>query len=127
MNNGRVAISVTVTGRGNIRQKINKKGAEVLAVATAQGRCDIGLLLEKLAKRSVQQLLVEGGVEVITSFLKCNLADEVVIYIAPKALGPKGTVAISPPMADLTKSTGLHHADSKRLGDNIRLSGLLQN
>ena len=107
-------------------EEINKKDAEVLTVPTAQGRCDIGLLLDELAKRGVQQLLVEGGSEVITSFLESNLADEVIIYIAPKALGPKGTAQISPPMADLTKVTGLHHANSERLGDDIRLSGLLR-
>ena len=104
-------------------EKINRKGAEVLTVATAQGRCDIDLLLDELAKRGVQQLLVEGGPEVITSFLKRKLADEFVIYIAPKALGQNGTAEISQPMADLAKAVGLHNTESKRLGDDIRLSG----
>ncbi|MBA7639049.1 hypothetical protein ES703_46705 [subsurface metagenome] len=105
-------------------EKITLKGAEVLAVPTTQGRCDINSLLDELSKRGIAQLLVEGGPSIITSFLKQRLVDEVCIYIAPKILGARGSVNITEPMAELTETVGLHYVDIERFGDDVRLRGL---
>ena len=105
-------------------EKISRKGAEVLAVPTAQGRCDIGFLLNELSKRGIAQLLVEGGPTVIASFLKERLADEIYVYIAPKIIGQQGAVDITESMAELTEAVDLHHVDIKHFGDDVRLSGL---
>lgn len=105
-------------------EKITLKGAEVLAVPTTQGRCDINSLLDELSKRGIAQLLVEGGPTVIASFLKQRLVDEVCIYIAPKILGGSGNVNITESMAKLTEAVGLHYVDIKRFGDDVRLTGI---
>ena len=105
-------------------EKITLKGAEVLAVPTTQGRCDINSLLDELSNRGIAQLLVEGGPTVIASFLKQRLVDEVCIYIAPKILGGSGNVNITESMAELTKAVGLHYVDIKRFGDDVRLTGI---
>jgi len=105
-------------------EKITLKGAEVLAVPTTQDRCDINSLLDELSNRGIAQLLVEGGPSVITSFLKECLADEIVVYIAPKILGARGSVNITESMAELTEVVGLHYVDIKRFGDDVRLRGL---
>ncbi|MDT8302952.1 MAG: bifunctional diaminohydroxyphosphoribosylaminopyrimidine deaminase/5-amino-6-(5-phosphoribosylamino)uracil reductase RibD, partial [Sedimentisphaerales bacterium] len=107
-----------------IAEKITKKGAEILTYEVKQGRSNLHFLLDELSKRDIAQLLVEGGPRVLTSFLKEGLADEVVIYIAPKILGNQGTADITGPMAELTKTVGLRHIDIKRFGDDIRMSGL---
>ena len=78
-----------------------------------------------MSKRGIAQLLVEGGPTVITSFLKERLADEIIVYIAPKILGGSGSANITGPMAQLTKSLDLHHVDIKRLGDDVRLTAIL--
>jgi len=107
-----------------IAEKITKKGAEVLAYPDTQGRSNLYFLLDELSKRGVAQLLVEGGPRVLTSFLKEGLADEIVVYLAPKILGAQGSIDITGPMAELTQAIGLHHVDIKRFGDDIRLTGL---
>lgn len=101
---------------------ITGKGAELLPVPTTQGRCALNSLLDQLSERSVQQLLVEGGQEVIASFLKQNLADEVVVYIAPKILNRHGDADISESIAELTDSLDLHHVEIKHFGNDIRLT-----
>ena len=90
------------------------------------GRCDIGFLLDELAGRGVSQLLVEGGGRVLSSFLKLGLADEVLVYIAAKILGGRGSVDISGSMAELAEGVDLHHVDIKRFGDDVRVRGLLR-
>ncbi|MCJ7728880.1 MAG: dihydrofolate reductase family protein, partial [Sedimentisphaerales bacterium] len=59
------------------------------------------------------------------SFLKQGLADEICVYIAPKILGSQGNVNITEPMAELSEAVGLHSVDTKRFGDDIRITGLL--
>jgi diaminohydroxyphosphoribosylaminopyrimidine deaminase/5-amino-6-(5-phosphoribosylamino)uracil reductase len=103
---------------------ITKKGAEVLACPNTEGQSNLHFVLDELSKRGVAQLLVEGGPTVISSFLKENLADEICVYISPKILGGCGSVDISKPMAELTTGFGLYHVDIKRLGDDVRITGL---
>jgi len=106
-----------------IVDKITKKGAEVLA-CPQEGRSNLNFLLEELAKRDMAQLLVEGGPTVMTSFLKEELGDQIVVYITPKILGGSGSVPITEAMAQLTEAVGLYHVEIERFGDDIRLTGL---
>ena len=107
-----------------IAAKITKKGAELLTYPDTHGRSNLYFLLDELSKRGIAQLLVEGGPRVLTSFLKENLADQIVVYIAPKILAAEGSVDITGPMAQLTQAIGLHHVDIKHFGDDVRLIGL---
>ncbi len=115
----------TIRANPELAEKITKKGAEVLAYPDMEGRSNLQFLLDELSKRGIAHLLVEGGPRVLTSFLKEGLADEIVIYIAPRILGAQGSVDITGPMAELTQAIGLHHVDIKRFGDDVRLRGLI--
>lgn len=48
------------------------------------------LILNDLAKRCVQKLLIEGGAKTASWFLKENLVDQIRLAIAPHFLGKKG-------------------------------------
>jgi len=107
-----------------IAAKITKKGAELLTYPDTHGRSNLHFLLDELSKRGIAQLLVEGGPTTLTSFLKENLADQIVVYIAPKILAAQGSVDITGPMAQLTQAIGLHYVDIEHFGDDVRLTGL---
>ncbi len=63
-------------------------GAEVLVLdRDVDGRVSLGALLEVLGKRDVQGVLVEGGARLAWSFLRDDLVDRIVLYLAPKVLG----------------------------------------
>jgi diaminohydroxyphosphoribosylaminopyrimidine deaminase/5-amino-6-(5-phosphoribosylamino)uracil reductase len=63
-------------------------GAEVLIIdRDADGRVSLPALLDVLGKRDVQGLLVEGGARLAWSFLRDDLVDRIVLYLAPKILG----------------------------------------
>jgi len=116
----------TLRTNPEIVAQITKKGAEVLAYPDTQGRSNLYFLLDELSKRGIGHLLVEGGPRVLTSFLKEQLADEIVVYIAPRILGAQGSVDITGPMAELTQAVGLHYVDIERFGDDVRLTGLTE-
>jgi GTP cyclohydrolase II len=55
--------------------------------AAPDGRVPLGSLLDELSRRSISSLMVEGGAQVITSFLSQNLVDWVLITLAPRFVG----------------------------------------
>ncbi|MCX5837339.1 MAG: RibD family protein [Deltaproteobacteria bacterium] len=70
------------------RQLLQQKGIEVLEIGeNPAGRVDLRELLTLLGKREISSLLVEGGAAVATSFLKENLADRLIVILAPKIVG----------------------------------------
>lgn len=84
-------------------------GIEILIINNDnKKRVDLKELLIELGKKEISSVLVEGGSEIITSFLKEKIADRLVIIIAPKIMGT-GTPAVG----DL----GI-----KRMDDLIKLS-----
>ncbi len=105
-------------------QAIRQKGAEILGYPDTGGRSNLHFLLEQLAQRGCQQLLVEGGAKVIGSFIKENLADEIVVYIAPKLLGGGRAVNIAESIAETTEGLELHNIEARQIGTDVRLSGL---
>ncbi|MDD5011116.1 MAG: bifunctional diaminohydroxyphosphoribosylaminopyrimidine deaminase/5-amino-6-(5-phosphoribosylamino)uracil reductase RibD [Phycisphaerae bacterium] len=95
-------------------------------VCVLNGR-NLNDVLIKLGKRNIQQVLVEGGQKVITSFLKQNLADEIIVYTSNEKLGSKGKVKSSPIMRKFYNRLKKHHRDKKSFGKDIRLAGVKTN
>jgi diaminohydroxyphosphoribosylaminopyrimidine deaminase/5-amino-6-(5-phosphoribosylamino)uracil reductase len=93
--NSHLTIIATTTGAPTVKiTAIKKLGVEVwVARKERDGRVSLRDLLKKLGKREIVSVLVEGGSEVITSLLKANLVDKMIIPIAPKIIG-KGLEAI---------------------------------
>jgi len=63
-------------------------GARVLRLpAEADGRVSLIMLLNRLGALGINSLMVEGGAQVITSFLAARLVDRLVLTIAPVIVG----------------------------------------
>jgi diaminohydroxyphosphoribosylaminopyrimidine deaminase/5-amino-6-(5-phosphoribosylamino)uracil reductase len=103
---------------------LRRKGAEVVKIQADAGKCNIKAVLEKLAERNVQQILVEGGKEVITSFLKQKLADEIIIYISYEKLAEKGKVKTSREMKKTYHYVKNNYYEKRRFNTDICLKGL---
>lgn len=68
----------------NRRAALEAAGATIWVMpVNADGRVKLDALLDKLGKVGVNSLMVEGGSQVISSFLRERLADRAVITIAP--------------------------------------------
>jgi len=99
---------------------LKKMGIEVLTVPPDNvGKVDLEKLLKTLGEREISSLLVEGGGAVITSFLRLNLVDKLVVIIAPKILG-KGTDSVGDlNITDLNKAFKLTFDKVYRSGEDI--------
>jgi diaminohydroxyphosphoribosylaminopyrimidine deaminase/5-amino-6-(5-phosphoribosylamino)uracil reductase len=75
-------------------KRIAATGAEIITVkADKKGQVDLKILFKVLAAKNISSILIEGGAQIITSVLKNNLANRIVIVIAPKIIG-KGIEAV---------------------------------
>lgn len=67
---------------------LSERGAEVLRLPEARaGGLDLTALMEALAARQVDSLLVEGGGATHAAFLAAGLADRALVFVAPKVAG----------------------------------------
>ena len=69
------------------RRRLEAAGVEVAEAAAAEGRVSLVSALDALAARGVASVMVEGGGEVLGSFLAGRLADQVALFRAPLLLG----------------------------------------
>lgn len=91
------------------------KTAKKWPVYIFNGR-NLNNVLARLGKMNVQQLLVEGGEKIITSFLKHKLADEIIVYTSNEKLAAAGKT----PTSRIMKAV---YNRLKKYGDRKNLNG----
>jgi diaminohydroxyphosphoribosylaminopyrimidine deaminase/5-amino-6-(5-phosphoribosylamino)uracil reductase len=72
------------------RDSIDTERIELMECPLSGGRIDLPFLLEGLKDRGINSLLVEGGGSVHAAFLETGLADEIMVFVAPKIIGGEG-------------------------------------
>ena len=93
----------------------------VVALPECDGRVNLPAMIADLARQNLHVLHVEAGSTLSGSFLRQGLVDEVLMYVAPKLLGP------GLPFAQLDKLTVLDNAISLEfvsvdlVGDDLRV------
>jgi diaminohydroxyphosphoribosylaminopyrimidine deaminase/5-amino-6-(5-phosphoribosylamino)uracil reductase len=81
-------VATTRQAKDERRRLFEAKGIEPICLGEDRaGRVDLRELLNHLGKREISSLLVEGGADLITSFLKERLADRLIVLLAPKIVG----------------------------------------
>lgn len=84
---------IIVTGNRNLSKvarikKLNSLGVSILFVdEDKKGNLKLLSVLKQLAKNQISSVLVEGGSEIYTSFIKEKLFDNILLFITPKILG----------------------------------------
>lgn len=104
---------------------MRERGAETLELPEKGEVVALEPLLDELGRRGIASLLVEGGGRVHWSFLSRGLADYLMVYLAPKAVG--GLAAPGPVAgAGLARMAEAWRAGPLRtttLGEDILLEG----
>ncbi len=96
-------------------------GARVFCLPAANGWVDLPTLLRKLGEMEVNSLMVEGGAQIITSFLSARLVDQLIITIAPLLVGG---LRVVDRLGNAQRGfPRLHHLIYQRLGEDLVLLG----
>jgi diaminohydroxyphosphoribosylaminopyrimidine deaminase/5-amino-6-(5-phosphoribosylamino)uracil reductase len=108
-------------------KRYESRGAEVwLIKEDRHHRVDLPSLLREMGRRSIHSVLVEGGSEIISAFLRGKLVDHLVVVTAPKILG-RGVNWFNPSGSyEFKKLTLLALHGFFRSGDDVILEAFLR-
>lgn len=98
-------------------------GAEIESVPRTGAGLDLAVILQRLAARNVNDVLVEAGPTLTAAFIAGDFADEIVAYVAPKVLGADARSAFAlPAPATLGAAREFEFVDVRQLGGDLRLT-----
>ncbi len=102
---------------------LKSEGVEVISIA--EGGRNLFGVLQELAKRDIQSVLVEGGAEVAGSFYDAKLIDKISLFIAPIVIGGKDApTAIGGNGAQvLASAMRLQNVEIKHHGEDLEVIG----
>ena len=114
---------LTASADPALRAALEAAGAEVARIATPQGTYDLGAVLAELARREVNELLVESGPRLAGAFIAAGLVDEFILYLAPHLLGHSAApLAMLPMLDDLGDRWEFRYVDVRQVGEDLRLT-----
>jgi diaminohydroxyphosphoribosylaminopyrimidine deaminase / 5-amino-6-(5-phosphoribosylamino)uracil reductase len=90
------------------RAALEEQGVEVADCDLAAGRIDLRAALRQLGARGLTRIFSEGGPRVGAELIAQGLADEMILFTAPKPLGRKGVEALSARARDTLADAALY-------------------
>lgn len=97
---------------------------EFLHLPNREGRVDLSKLLDILAERQCNEVLVEAGPRLAGQFLRKGLLDEIVVYMAPKLMGSLARPLFDLPFEKMSAAFSLKINDIRAVGQNWRITAV---
>jgi diaminohydroxyphosphoribosylaminopyrimidine deaminase/5-amino-6-(5-phosphoribosylamino)uracil reductase len=88
---------------------------------------DITVLLAELYARGVKHITVEGGPTVASAFVKANLVDEFVTYLAPQLIGGPGLAVRDLGVESMDQAVHLKFLETRALGADLYIRAARSN
>lgn len=88
-----------------------------------EDKIDLSELLSLLAKRGINDVLIESGAKLAGAFIEQNLVDELILFQAPKIMGGQGKSLVQlPSITSLSSAKELSIRDVTMVGPDIRIT-----
>ena len=122
-------VIIAAVKRNKAKEKrLKRKGASIFYTRPKESRVRLKELLKELNRLEIRSILVEGGAELIGSFLDQKLADKALVFIAPKIIG--GRRALSSVGGEgvrrLSQAICLENESYRKIGKDILIEGYLK-
>lgn len=97
-------------------------GVELIHLPGNNGRVNLPALMQLLAQRGINEVLLEAGQGLNGGFLEAGLIDEFIFYYAPKLMGDAGHAMFAmPELLDMRQVKNLKMIDARQVGQDLRL------
>jgi diaminohydroxyphosphoribosylaminopyrimidine deaminase/5-amino-6-(5-phosphoribosylamino)uracil reductase len=96
-------------------------GAELIQLAGPQAKVDLAAVVHDLGRRGINELHIEAGHKLNGSLLREGLVDELLVYMAPKLLGPGLGMAAVGPFESLAQVQTWRWLTCDMIGEDLRL------
>jgi diaminohydroxyphosphoribosylaminopyrimidine deaminase/5-amino-6-(5-phosphoribosylamino)uracil reductase len=92
-----------------------------------EDKIDLTALLTLLAQRGLNDILIESGAKLAGAFIEQNLADELILYQAPKLMGGEAKSLVDMPnVSSLAQAKALSITDVRQVGCDIRITATIE-
>lgn len=115
-------IVVTANRDSGKQQALEQAGAEVLCLPNDNGQVDLSAVLNRLAERQCNEVLLEAGATLAGAALQADLIDELVVYMAPTLLGSNARPLIQLPLSSMSEQQSLEITDMTAVGNDWRIT-----
>jgi diaminohydroxyphosphoribosylaminopyrimidine deaminase/5-amino-6-(5-phosphoribosylamino)uracil reductase len=122
------AVFIYAAGQNDLKAAaLRERGATVIYMpghhpdGTPTGKVDLAAMLRDLAQREINELHVEAGHKLNGSLIREGLVDELLVYLAPKLLGPGADMANLNPLTELANALALTYQSATMVGPDLRV------
>ena len=123
------ALVVTAAHNDAREKQLRALGVEVLRVPdqSVRGKVDLVSLMESLAARGLNSVMVETGAKLNGSLIAAGVVDEIVTYVAPSLFGDSahGIFAL-PEFTELSQRVAVEVVDLRRIGSDLRITATVK-
>ena len=88
----------------------------------ARGKIDLVSVLQNLADKEINSVLLEAGPGLVGAMLAQHLIDEFVLYTAPILMGSKANSFVSLPLETMNDKIALNIKDIRLVGDDLKIT-----
>ena len=101
---------------------LTARGARIESLPLVDGWLSLAAVADRLGELEANEVLIEAGPTLAGELLRQGLVDELLLYVAPKLLGPTGRPLIAmPELTTLEEAPALTLFDTQRIGEDLRL------
>ncbi len=125
VGDGQIIVFTSAAASGKKKEALLARGVEIVETPESDLRLNLSAVLKELARRGIASLLVEGGSQVLTSFLEAKLADKIFLLFSPRLLGGSHALSVfaGKGFPSIKASLGLQRWHLFSLGADIILEG----
>jgi len=101
---------------------LTERGARLESLPLEGRRLALPAVIERLGELELNEVLVEAGATLAGELLRQSLADELLLYLGPRLLGPSARALVAmPPLARLEDAPAFAVIDVQQVGEDLRL------
>ncbi len=122
------ALFIYAAGQNDVKKAaLEARGATVIYMpghdtnGTPTNKVDLAGMLRDLGQREINELHLEAGYRLNGSFIREGLADEFLVYLAPKMLGQGCDMAHWGPLTELAAALPLTFKSTAMVGQDLRI------
>jgi diaminohydroxyphosphoribosylaminopyrimidine deaminase/5-amino-6-(5-phosphoribosylamino)uracil reductase len=101
---------------------LTARGARIESLPADGQRLALPAVIERLGELELNEVLVEAGATLAGELLRQSLADELLLYVGPRLLGPSARALVAmPPLRELKDAPSFTLIEMQQVGEDLRL------
>jgi diaminohydroxyphosphoribosylaminopyrimidine deaminase / 5-amino-6-(5-phosphoribosylamino)uracil reductase len=102
--------------------RLSARGARIESLPAAGNRLSLPAVIDRLGELELNEVLVEAGATLAGALLHQSLADELLLYVGPRLLGPSARALVNlPELRELKDAPAFALLETQQVGEDLRL------